>query len=253
MSHRRGVSRCAARRSPPSALRARAQADAHVRPLRASVRALLASRRRSPSRCASGAASAHRQRPPARSAAARSRRREAGRADGLWQRVGEYWWARAGCRRKESAWTGKHDAEGTPFPAEARRDYAWSGRVHLLRMRSAGCATLSLPPAHSSYINAARVGSPQLRIRAERPGPTAAGGRPDRMGRAWSKESALRRSPEEFAGTVIGRRRGRQLLTGGRRQRRRRRDREARAGTDDGPLAAPDGRVARRALFMVSS
>src|SRR5262249_4060728 len=48
------------------------------------------------------------------------------RAPGLWQRIGEYWWLGQNAERTESAWTGKHDADGNVFPAERDGDYAWS-------------------------------------------------------------------------------------------------------------------------------
>ena len=39
------------------------------------------------------------------------------RQQGLWQRVGEYWWLAMNAGSPEAAWTGKHDANGIVFPA----------------------------------------------------------------------------------------------------------------------------------------
>src|SRR5215469_14384848 len=38
------------------------------------------------------------------------------RQQGLWQRVGEYWWLAMNADAPEAAWTGKHDQSGITFP-----------------------------------------------------------------------------------------------------------------------------------------
>jgi hypothetical protein len=79
------------------------------------------------------------------------------RAQGLWQRVGEYWWLGLNAGAPEAGWTGKHDARGRIFPAADDDRYAWSAAFISYVMRMAG-AGLRFPyaAAHHTYIDAAR-------------------------------------------------------------------------------------------------
>ena len=87
---------------------------------------------------------------------------------GLWQRVGEYWWEGMEAGARESAWTGKHDGDGTEFPASRDGFHAWSAAFISYVMRIAAAGPLFPYSAnHADYINAARTGTPLLR--AERP------------------------------------------------------------------------------------
>jgi len=79
------------------------------------------------------------------------------RMPGLWQRVGEYWWLGMDVGTRASAWTGKHDADGTEFPANKDDNYAWSAAFVSYVMRIAGAGT-RFPYAedHSYYIDIAK-------------------------------------------------------------------------------------------------
>jgi hypothetical protein len=78
------------------------------------------------------------------------------REQGLWQRVGEYWWIGLDPGSPESGWTGKHDASGVVFPASVDASYAWSAAFISYVMRIAGAGT-HFPYAadHADYIDAA--------------------------------------------------------------------------------------------------
>jgi hypothetical protein len=97
------------------------------------------------------------------------------RAEGLWQRVGEYWWL--GLPMGSSAdqnFTGRHDQNGAVFPAGQDGNYAWSAAFIDYVMRIAGAGhRFPYSPNHSDYINAARQRSlgqsPNLAISAEPP------------------------------------------------------------------------------------
>ena len=79
------------------------------------------------------------------------------RAQGLWQRVGEYWFLGQDPSRVEAAWTGRHDASGAVFPAGDDGDYAWSAAFVSYVMRIAGAGgRFPYSPAHHDYIDAAR-------------------------------------------------------------------------------------------------
>ena len=79
------------------------------------------------------------------------------REEGLWQRVGEYWWFGLNAGSAESAWTGKHDSHGAVFPADADGDYAWSAAFISYVMRIAGAGQrFPYSGDHADYINAAR-------------------------------------------------------------------------------------------------
>jgi hypothetical protein len=79
------------------------------------------------------------------------------RNEGLWQRVGEYWFVGMNPDARESHWTGKHDEYGREFPPEDDGKYAWSAAFVSYVMRIAG-AGKAFPYAadHAFYINAAK-------------------------------------------------------------------------------------------------
>jgi hypothetical protein len=78
------------------------------------------------------------------------------RQQGLWQRVGEYWWEGQDPGTREAAFTGMHDENGVVFPAAQDGDYAWSAAFISYVMRIAGAGTrFAYAPSHSTYINAA--------------------------------------------------------------------------------------------------
>jgi Uncharacterized protein conserved in bacteria (DUF2272) len=91
------------------------------------------------------------------------------REEGLWQRVGLYWWLGLGVGWPESAWTGVHDETGRVFPADRDGDYAWSAAFISYVMRMAGAGN-SFPysETHSDYINAAARHDPGVALTAER-------------------------------------------------------------------------------------
>ena len=79
------------------------------------------------------------------------------RQQGLWQRVGEYWWSGLNAGSPESGWTGKHDGNGAVFPADIDGDYAWSAAFISYVMRIAGAGQrFPYSADHADYINAAR-------------------------------------------------------------------------------------------------
>jgi len=127
---------------------------------------------------------------------------KAERADGLWQRVGEYWWLGQDADAPEAKWTGKHDGRGHVFPAESDAEYAWSAAFVSYVMRTAGAgAGFPYGPAHWTYVSAARTGPPEVPLRAERPEAYA----PQRgdlicTGREWSKHVRFDDLPVQFAG-----------------------------------------------------
>jgi Uncharacterized protein conserved in bacteria (DUF2272) len=96
------------------------------------------------------------------------------REQGLWQRVGVYWWLGLDPSWIESRFTGKHDAQGRVFPSREDGGYAWSAAFisYVMRMSGAG-NKFPYSPTHSDYINAARLEdlgeAPGLAIAAERP------------------------------------------------------------------------------------
>lgn len=96
------------------------------------------------------------------------------RWDGLWQRVGEYWWIGLDAGSPEFGWTGKHDANGNPFPANRDGFYAWSAAFvsYVFRIAGAGNA-FPYSAAHSDYIDSAAEqahdGTHAWIITAERP------------------------------------------------------------------------------------
>jgi len=79
------------------------------------------------------------------------------RDEGLWQRVGEYWWLGLDYGSPDGAWTGKHDANGVEFARGQDGEFAWSAAFidYVMRMAGAG-ARFPYSASHSDYINAAR-------------------------------------------------------------------------------------------------
>ncbi len=92
------------------------------------------------------------------------------RAEGLWQRVGEYWWLGLDAGDAAAAWTGKHDGRGRVFPPEQDETYAWSAAFvsYVMRMAGAG-AGFPYAAAHDAYIHDAVQPDRQWVIAAERP------------------------------------------------------------------------------------
>jgi hypothetical protein len=96
------------------------------------------------------------------------------RQQGLWQRVGEYWWLAMNAGTPEAAWTGKHDASGIVFPANEDANYAWSAAFVSYVMRIAGAgARFPYSASHSDYIDIAKQQAldhtSQWLVTAERP------------------------------------------------------------------------------------
>ena len=79
------------------------------------------------------------------------------RQEGMWQRVGEYWWLGLDPRWKEQAWTGIHNENGEVFPESQDGNYAWSAAFvsYVMRMAGAG-GRFPYSETHADYINAAR-------------------------------------------------------------------------------------------------
>jgi hypothetical protein len=79
------------------------------------------------------------------------------RQQGLWQRVGEYWWLGLDAGATESQWTGKHDENGAVFPPERDGDYPWSAAFVSYVMRIAGAgARFPYSSDHEHYIDVAK-------------------------------------------------------------------------------------------------
>jgi Uncharacterized protein conserved in bacteria (DUF2272) len=91
------------------------------------------------------------------------------RAEGLWQRVGDYWWQGLNPSDPETPWTGKHNANGQIFPPDQDGDFAWSAAFVSYVMRMAGAGTgFPYSADHHTYITAAIRHDPGLIISAER-------------------------------------------------------------------------------------
>ena len=96
------------------------------------------------------------------------------RAEGLWQRIGEYWWLGLPMGAKDQGFTGMHDQNGQVFPASKDENYAWSAAFidYVMRMAAAG-HRFAYSATHADYINAARQHAlgqrPDLAISAEPP------------------------------------------------------------------------------------
>jgi hypothetical protein len=79
------------------------------------------------------------------------------RQQGLWQRVGEYWWEGLNPGDPDSGWTGIHDGNGIEFPANEDGMYAWSAAFisYVMRIGGAG-ARFPYTATHADYINIAK-------------------------------------------------------------------------------------------------
>jgi len=99
---------------------------------------------------------------------------DAERSEGMWQRVGEYWWLGLPLGAPDQGYTGMHDAAGRVFPASADGTYAWSAAFidYVMRMAGAG-HRFPYSASHSDYINAAKQHAmgqlPGIAVTAERP------------------------------------------------------------------------------------
>jgi len=91
------------------------------------------------------------------------------REEGLWQRVGVYWWLGLDPSFPESRWTGIHDQYGQVFPAGRDGFYAWSAAFisYVMRLAGAGSA-FPYSESHADYINAAAEHAPGVALVAER-------------------------------------------------------------------------------------
>lgn len=79
------------------------------------------------------------------------------RQEGMWQRVGEYWWLGLDPRWNSQARTGIHNENGQVFPESQDGNYAWSAAFVSYVMRMAGAGNLfPYSETHADYINAAR-------------------------------------------------------------------------------------------------
>jgi hypothetical protein len=93
------------------------------------------------------------------------------REQGLWQRVGDYWWIGLDRRfAEQQRWTGMHDAQGHVFPAEDDGNFAWSAAFisYVMRVSGAG-AKFPYSERHSDYIDAAARHDPGIALTAYRP------------------------------------------------------------------------------------
>jgi hypothetical protein len=97
--------------------------------------------------------------------AAASAANSAERRQGLWQRVGEYWWLGLDRGERGQRYTGMHDEQGRHFVPERDGAYAWSAAFvsYVMRMSGAG-RRFPYAASHAVYIDvAARGGSSILR------------------------------------------------------------------------------------------
>src|SRR4051794_21379915 len=92
------------------------------------------------------------------------------RLEGLWQRVGEYWWLGLPMGSDEQGLTGKHNQNGLVFPAADDGRFAWSAAFVSYVMRIAGAGNrFPYAGTHADYINAARLNPTSLVVSAEPP------------------------------------------------------------------------------------
>ncbi len=91
------------------------------------------------------------------------------RLEGLWQRVGEYWWLGLPMGEDEQGLTGRHDQGGVVFAPEQDGKFAWSAAFvsYVMRMAGAG-GRLPYSGTHADYINAARLNPGRFAV-TERP------------------------------------------------------------------------------------
>jgi len=92
------------------------------------------------------------------------------RRQGLWQRVGEYWWLGLNADQTGHAYTGLHDEQGRRFPPERDGAYAWSAAFISYVMRMAGAGRrFPYAASHYVYVNAALRSAQEVALRAEDP------------------------------------------------------------------------------------
>ncbi|HEY1301515.1 MAG TPA: DUF2272 domain-containing protein [Stellaceae bacterium] len=91
------------------------------------------------------------------------------REQGLWQRVGLYWWLGLDPSWRQQGWTGIHDENGRIFPETRDGFYAWSAAFisYVMRLAGAGPA-FPYSETHSDYINAAARHEPGVALTPER-------------------------------------------------------------------------------------
>jgi len=78
------------------------------------------------------------------------------RRQGLWQRVGEYWWLGLDADQTGHGYTGLHDEQGRRFAPERDGAYAWSAAFISYVMRMAGAGPrFPYAASHDVYVNAA--------------------------------------------------------------------------------------------------
>jgi hypothetical protein len=79
------------------------------------------------------------------------------RQEGMWQRVGEYWWLGLDPSWPQAGWTGIHNENGQVFPESQDGNYAWSAAFVSYVMRMAGAGSrFPYSETHADYINASR-------------------------------------------------------------------------------------------------
>jgi hypothetical protein len=96
------------------------------------------------------------------------------RREGLWQRIGEYWWLGLGYRHPHHGRTGKHDEHGVVFSPLRDGLYAWSAVFISYVMRTAGAGDrFPYSEGSSEFMNEARRASlgqtPRRAMWAEKP------------------------------------------------------------------------------------
>ena len=91
------------------------------------------------------------------------------REEGLWQRVGLYWWLGLDPSWPQSGWTGIHDENGQVFPAGRDGFYAWSAAFisYVMRLSGAG-GSFPYSENHADYINAAAQHIPGVALEPQR-------------------------------------------------------------------------------------
>jgi len=88
------------------------------------------------------------------------------RQQGLWQRIGEYWWEGLPPDAPLAAATGIHDAHGTAIADDPGQPWSAAFISYVMRIAGAG-ARFPYSASHSTYINAAAAGTdPILRAHA---------------------------------------------------------------------------------------
>ena len=82
------------------------------------------------------------------------------RVEGLWQRVGEYWWLGLPMASLEQGLTGKHSQNGVVFPPQQDGTYAWSAAFVSYVMRMAGAGDAFRMPAPTPSTSTPRGSTP---------------------------------------------------------------------------------------------